>query len=158
MKKLILILACLSFGFAAFAQDNSFSEFELEVARDEQKQDTHTISVPDGFVDFQGKQYMSKEFLDAGGTITIEYSPVYGEVRLYYTCLMSQFDRGVAMNTVLEVFQDFLVLSKFTNADGKEFAKERYYHYTYLTPDKEKYFRDGKLRKAQYYSYVKFTK
>lgn len=158
MKKLFAILACLFVASFVFAQEDALKEFELSLAQDEQKTDTQTINVPEGFIDFADRTYMSEELVSSGGTIVIEYSPVYNEVRIYYTCLMTQFERGQAMNTVLAVLQDFLVLNKYTNVDGKEFTKERYYHYSYLTPDKEKYFRDGRLKKAQYISYLKFTK
>lgn len=164
MKKIIAVLACLTIVAAAFAQNDSESykdpqtEFEKTQKLEAEKLVTQTINVPAGFVDFKDKAYMSEDKLKAGGTITIEYSPLYNEVRLYYTCLMTQYERGQAMNDVLAVLQDFLVLNKYTNAEGKEFTKERYYHYSYLTPDKEKYFREGRFKKAQYISYVKFSK
>ena len=54
------------------------------------------------------------------------------------------FDRGQAMNAVLECLEDFRVEHKYNN-------------YRYLKDDKEKYFKDDKgRRKAQYSSYVKF--
>jgi len=164
MKKLIAVLACLTIAAGAFAQADSdaykdpVTEFEKAQKLENEKLVTQTITVPAGFGDFKDRAYMSEDKVKAGGTIKIEYSPLYNEVRLYYTCLMTQYERGQAMNDVLAVLQDFLVLDKYTNDEGTEFTKERYYHYSYLVPDKEKYFRDGRYKKAQYISYVKFSK
>ena len=162
MKKILAVLACLTLVAGAFAQEENEAykdpetEFEKTQKLENEKLMTQTINVPEGFVDFKDKAYMTEEMTKAGGTIVIEYSPLYNEVRLYYTCMMTQYERGQAMNDVMAVLQDFMLLSKYTNAEGTEFTKERYYHYSYLVPDKEKYFRDGRVKKAQYISYVKF--
>ncbi|MCQ2573431.1 MAG: hypothetical protein MJ182_06015 [Treponema sp.] len=164
MKKLLAVLACLTVVAGVFAQSDSEAykdpQTELEKAQklENEKLVTQTINVPEGFVEFKDKAYMSEDKVKAGGNIYIEYSPLYNEVRIYYTCLMTQYERGQAMNDVLAVLQDFTVLNKYINSEGKEFTKERYYHYSYLVPDKEKYFRDGRFKKAQYISYVKFSK
>ncbi len=79
--------------------------------------------------------------------ITLAYTPLTGEVRLYYSCLSSSFDTGEAMNTAMGVFQDF--------------AQEHgYKHYYYKAKDKTKIRKDPdtKLRMAYYNSYVYFTK
>lgn len=159
MKKLLMLLACMIIGVSAFAQsDDSFDEFTRALKIEEQQTMTQKIKVPDGFVGMSTKNYMSDEVLSTGGEILIEYEPLYNEVRIYYTCLMTSYERGEAMNVVLAVLQDFQSLNKYVNVDGKEMTKERYYKYSYLVPDKEKYFRDDRLKKAQYISYVKFSK
>ena len=77
-------------------------------------------------------------------SIKIEYSPMYDEVRIYYECMYVTYDRGDAMNAVLECLEDFRV-------------EHKYNLYRYLKDDKEKFFKDDKgRRKAQYNSYVKF--
>lgn len=164
MKKLLTILACLTVIAGAFAQasDDKYVDPQTELERakkiEDQKTMTQTINVLEGFVDFEGKTYMSEDLVKVGGSIMMEYSPLYNEVRIYYTCMMTQFDRGEAMNAVLAVMQDFMELNKYKNTEGKEFTKERYFHYSYLVPDKEKYFRDGRFKKAQYISYIKLSK
>jgi len=165
MKKLLALFACLAFVTSAFALEKDHDAYkdpdtELQKAQklEDEKLMTQTIKVPEGFNEFKDKAYMSEDKVKAGGNIVIEYSPLYNEVRVYYTCMMTQYERGEAMNDVLAVLQDFLVLGKYTNTEGTEFTKERYFHYSYLKPDKEKYFKEGRFKKAQYISYVKFSK
>ncbi len=158
MKKLLILLACLVAVSSLFAETDPMDDFSRSMKIEEQATMTQTIKVPEGFVGMSDKKYMSDQVLETGGEIYMEYEPLYNEVRIYYTCLMTQYERGEAMNVVLAVLQDFLALSKYVNADGKEMTKERYFKYSYLVPDKEKYFRDDRLKKAQYISYVKFTK
>ncbi|MCQ2596971.1 MAG: hypothetical protein MJ181_03910 [Treponema sp.] len=160
MKKFLAVVACLFVAAGAFSQAvaDATSEFEKAQKIEEQSTMIQTIRVPEGFVGMTTKQYMIDEVLKTGGEITIEYSPLYDEVRIYYTCLLTAYERGEAMNTVLAVLQDFESLTKYINVDGKEMTKDRYYKYSYLVPDKEKYFRDDRLKKAQYISYVKFSK
>lgn len=160
MKKFLVIAACMFVAAGAFAQaySDAMTEFERAQKVEDQLTMVQTIKVPDGFVGMETKQYMVDDVQKTGGEIRIEYEPLYDEVRIYYTCLLTAYERGEAMNTVLAVLQDFTSLTKYTNVDGKEMTKERYYKYSYLVPDKEKYFRDERLKKAQYISYVKFSK
>lgn len=165
MKKALALLTCLvAFTVSAFAQNSnaytdSVSEFKQTQKMEQQKLSTQIINVPEGFVGLEDKNYMSEELSSTGGTITMEYSPLYNEVRISYTCMMQQYERGDAMNTVMAVLLDFQDLQKYTNADGETNTKERYYHYSYLVPDKEKYFKNERgFKMAQYISYVKFSK
>lgn len=165
MKKIFVLTALmLAFSVSIFAQTKDGyvdpqTEFKQAQKIEQQKLTTQTINVPEGFNAFKDKKYMSDELSKVGGNIVIEYSPLYDEVRIYYTCMMTQYERGEAMNTVLAVLQDFLVLTEYTNAEGDAYTKERYYHYNYLVPDKEKYFKNERgFKMAQYISYLKFSK
>ena len=81
---------------------------------------------------------------DTTASIRIEYQPIHDEVRIYYECMNVTYDRGEAMNAVLECLDDFRV-------------EHKYNVYRYLKDDKEKFFKDDRgRRKAQYNSYVKF--
>ena len=83
---------------------------------------------------------------DQTASVKIEYMPMYDEVRIYYECMYVTYDRGEAMNTVLECLADFQTEHKYSS-------------YRYLRDDKEKYFKDDRSRrKAQYISYVKFVR
>ena len=136
MKKIFTIAAALMLGACLFAQgitgrgatdDYVDSEtFEAEKTKTE-------VIIPK---DFHAR--------DTTASIKIEYSPMYDEVRIYYECMYVTYDRGDAMNAVLECLDDFRV-------------EHKYNLYRYLKDDKEKYFKDDKgRRKAQYISYVKF--
>jgi len=79
--------------------------------------------------------------------VYLEYTPLTGEVRLYYTCHAVAFDQGEAMNTALAVLKDFQ-------------EKYEYYHYKYMKRDSVKYYKDEKtgFKWAMYQSYVRFTR
>ncbi len=136
MKKIFTIAAALMLGACLFAQgitgrgatdDYVDSEtFEAEKTKTE-------VIIP--------KEFHSS---DSTASVRIEYSPMYDEVRIYYECMYVTYDRGEAMNAVLECLNDFRV-------------EHKYNLYRYLKDDKEKFFKDDKgRRKAQYNSYVKF--
>lgn len=81
---------------------------------------------------------------DTTASIRIEYQPIHDEVRIYYECMNVTYDRGEAMNAVLECLNDFRV-------------EHKYNYYRYLKDDKESFKKDDKgRRKAVYMSYVKF--
>ena len=136
MKKIFTIAAAMMLGACLFAQgitgrgatdDYVDSEtFEAEKTKTE-------VIIPK---DFHAR--------DTTASIKIEYSPMYDEVRIYYECMYVTYDRGEAMNAVLECLDDFRV-------------EHKYNVYRYLKDDKEKFFKDDRgRRKAQYNSYVKF--
>ena len=136
MKKIFLLTAVMLLGSCLFAQgitgrgatdDITDAEtFEAEKTKTE-------IIIP--------KDFHSK---DTSASVKIEYSPMYDEVRIYYECMYVTYDRGEAMNAVLECLDDFRV-------------EHKYNVYRYLKDDKEKFFKDDRgRRKAQYNSYVKF--
>ena len=71
---------------------------------------------------------------------------MYDEVRIVYTCMYVTYDKGEAMNTVLACLKDFQ-------------KENQYYHYTYLTRDRERYFKNERgFSMAQYTSHVKFSR
>ena len=136
MKKIFLISAILVLGSCLWGQgitgrgatdDITDAEtFEAEKTKTE-------VIIP--------KDFHSS---DQSASIKIEYSPMYDEVRIYYECMYVTYDRGEAMNAVLECLEDFRV-------------EHKYNVYRYLKDDKEKFFKDDRgRRKAQYNSYVKF--
>ena len=136
MKKIFTIAAAMMLGACLFAQgitgrgatdDYVDSEtFEAEKTKTE-------VIIPK---DFHAR--------DTTASIKIEYSPMYDEVRIYYECMYVTYDRGEAMNAVLECLDDFRI-------------EHKYNVYRYLKDDKEKFFKDDRgRRKAQYNSYVKF--
>lgn len=137
MKKLLVIMICfLTFGAAMFAQGitgrtDPYNDTPAEVFED-QKLITRTITPKE--------QHL---YCDSG-SVKIEYQPMYDEIRIYYECLYVQYDRGQAMNTVLECLADFQ-------------EDNHYKSYRYLKDDKERFFKDDRgRRRAQYISVVKF--
>ena len=136
MKKIFTFAAVLMLGACLFAQGitgRGASDDIVDSETFEAEKTKTEVIIP--------KDFHSK---DSTASIKIEYSPMYDEVRIYYECMMVTYDRGEAMNAVLECLEDFRV-------------EHKYNLYRYLKDDKEKYFKDDKgRRKAQYNSYVKF--
>lgn len=80
--------------------------------------------------------------------VELQYTPGTDEVRLFYTCHAVAFDQGEAMNTAIEVLNDF------------QKQHEEYYGYKYLKRDTVKYYKDEKTgyKWAMYQSFVKFQR
>ena len=83
---------------------------------------------------------------DKTAKVKIEYIPMTDECRIYYTSMYVTYDSGEAMNAVLGCLEDFTKQTK-------------YYHYTYMDRDRERYYKDDRgISWAQYSSHVKFTR
>ena len=138
MKKIFLISAILVLGSCLFAQGitGRGSNEDYGDAENFEANKTKTeIIIPK---DFHAR--------DTTASVKIEYSPMYDEVRIYYECMYVTYDRGDAMNSVLECLEDFRVEHKYNT-------------YRYLKDDKESFKKDDKgRRKAIYFSYVKFSR
>ncbi len=136
MKKIFLLTAVMLFSACLFAQGvtgRGASEDIIDAETFEAEKTKTEIIIP--------KDFHSK---DTSASVKIEYSPMYDEVRIYYECMYVTYDRGEAMNAVLECLDDFRI-------------EHKYNVYRYLKDDKEKFFKDDRgRRKAQYNSYVKF--
>ena len=136
MKKIFLLTAVMLFSACLFAQGvtgRGASEDIIDAETFEAEKTKTEIIIP--------KDFHSK---DTSASVKIEYSPMYDEVRIYYECMYVTYERGDAMNAVLECLDDFRV-------------EHKYNVYRYLKDDKEKFFKDDRgRRKAQYNSYVKF--
>ena len=136
MKKIFTFAAVMMLGACLFAQGitgRGASEDIIDAETFEEQKTRTEIIIP--------KDFHSK---DTSASVKIEYSPMYDEVRIYYECMYVTYDRGEAMNAVLECLDDFRI-------------EHKYNVYRYLKDDKEKFFKDDRgRRKAQYNSYVKF--
>ena len=134
MKKLlIVVLTFITFGFGLFAQGVSGNSKNYDAETFETEKTKTQIIVP-----------KEQHTVDQTANVKIEYMPMYDEVRVYYECMYVTYDRGEAMNTVMECLLDFQ-------------KEHKYSGYKYLKDDREKYFKDDRnRRKAQYISYVKF--
>lgn len=83
---------------------------------------------------------------DKTAKVKIEYIPMTDEARIYYTAMYVTYDSGEAMNAVLGCLEDFT-------------KQNKYYHYTYMDRDRERYYKDDRgISWAQYSSHVKFTR
>ena len=134
MKKLLIVfLAFITFGFSMFAQGVSGRDSNYDAETFETEKTKTQVIVP-----------KEQHIVDQTANVKLEYMPMYDEVRVYYECMYVTYDRGEAMNTVMECLLDFQ-------------KEHKYSGYKYLKDDKEKYFKDDRnRRKAQYISYVKF--
>ena len=136
MKKHLLSISFLAvICLALFAQeipggDNTKTEEEMET----QKLVTEVIIPKD------------QHLYDETASVKIEYMPLYDEVRIYYECMYVTYDRGEAMNTVIECLADFQ-------------KEHKYFDYRYLSNDRERFFKDDNgRRKAMFISHVKFLR
>ncbi|MCR4954725.1 MAG: hypothetical protein K6A43_11705 [Treponema sp.] len=139
MKKSIFLVCLLGLATGLFAQDVNLDE--LDPGRYDREKARTEVIIPE-----------NQHLLDQNGaekknaSVKIEYSPFYDEVRIYYECMYINYDRGEAMNTVMACLQDFQ-------------KDKKYYSYRYLRDDRERFFKDERgRRKAQYISYVKFSR
>ena len=137
MKKIILVLSViLMAGVCLFAQGitgHGSSEDYGDAEKFEENKLKTEIIIP--------KETHSN---DSTAAIRIEYQPIHDEVRIYYECMYVTYDRGEAMNAVLECLNDFRI-------------EHKYNLYRYLKDDKESFKKDDKgRRKAIYVSHVKF--
>ena len=141
LPKLLFAVFAVLMGsvFAETIGDNPDDPFERE-RFEKEKLTTQTITMDLTTVGLKDSE------IDKNASVRIEYQPMHDEARIYYECMYVTYDRGEAMNTVLEVLADFQI-------------EHKYIGYKYLRDDKEKYFKDDRnRRKAQYISYVKFTR
>ena len=136
MKKLMLVLIGLSmFAVSAFAitGDAINNDYETAERYEQEKTKTETIIPKDQHIE------------DKYASVKLEYNPMYDEVRIYYTTSSASFDRGQAMNTVLQCLNDFR-------------KEHKYIDYRYLQEPKEKSFIDKeskpKKKYTQYFCYV----
>ncbi len=139
MKKSIFLVCLLGLATGLYAQDVNLDE--LDPGRYDREKARTEVIIPE-----------NQHLLDQNGaekknaSVKIEYSPFYDEVRIYYECMYINYDRGEAMNTVMACLQDFQ-------------KDKKYYSYRYLRDDRERFFKDERgRRKAQYISYVKFSR
>ena len=136
MKKIFLISVILMLGAGLFAQGitgRGSSEDYGDIEQFEANKLKTEVIVP--------KNFHSE---DTTASVRIEYQPIHDEVRIYYECMYVTYDRGEAMNAVLECLNDFQI-------------EHKYNLYKYLRDDKESFKKDDKgRRKAVYFSHVKF--
>lgn len=144
MKKALVIFACFSiFSSFIFAQTKSDdSEWSAPSATREVTDEEYEAEKTQTLTIVPENQHTT----DKNASVKIEYSPLYDEVRIYYTTLYVTFDKGDAMNTVIEVMEDFM-------------EDYKYFHYRYLKKDRERYFKDDRgQRMAEYSSYIKLSR
>jgi hypothetical protein len=156
MKKIIVVSFCFLFSLGMiFAQDTGAAKAAepAKTAPTTSTTTTTTETTTDTATDKQFDSKTVKEIIpqnqhttDKTASVKIEYTPMYDEARIYYSCMYVTYDKGEAMNTVIACIEDFM-------------KENQYYHYTYLRRDRESYFKNERgYNMAQYMSYVKFTR
>lgn len=135
MKKSLAFLFCVLFTSALFfAEDASNTNVDSNNGKD-YDETTVRVIIP-----------QNQHTTDKTASVKIEYTPMYDEVRIYYTCMYVTYDRGEAMNTVMACLEDFQ-------------KDNQYFHYRYLRRDRERYFKNDRgYNMAQYMSNVKFSR
>ncbi len=137
MKK-IFAFAVVAFIALAAVSAQTVTGDDVESLNSYVDTSTQTIEVEDKYAD----QHPSASTVK----MEIEWTPVTGVVRLYYTTMAASFDRGEAMNTAIAVYEDFAVENKYTR-------------YTYSSKDRVRYYKDERgIRMAEYCSHVTFVR
>ncbi len=137
MKKIIAILA-VAFAAAFVITAQTAGNADSEGINSYSSIDTEVLQIEDKYASFHQKAKTVK--------LTIEHTPLTGEVRLYYTCMASAYDQGEAMNTAMAVYEDFAEENKYKSK-------------IYLSKDKTSYFKDERgVRMATYVSHVMFKR
>lgn len=144
-KKIICVLSSfVILSGMVFAQDKSADEILAEENADKETMTTNVFEYSREKIAECANTPV--ENIEKSAVIKIEYSPFYDEARIYYDCRYAAYERGAAMNAVMAVLQSFTI-------------EQNYKHYSYLTADREKYYKtDRGVRMAEYMSYVKFTR
>ncbi len=137
MKKIITIFATIFMVTCSiFAQ--TAGNADLESINSYSSIDTEVLQIEDKFDYLHPKAKTAK--------LTLEHTPLTGEVRFYYTCMASAYDQGEAMNTAMAVYEEF----------GEE---NKYKTKVYLSKDKTSYYKDERgVRMATYVSHVMFKR
>lgn len=84
---------------------------------------------------------------DMPENVEIVYSPTESQVCISYTCPMAEFERSAARDAIMDALQSFIADTKaVTTGAACTFLK-----------DSEKFFRDGKVRKARFSSMIQLN-
>ena len=105
MKK---IFACALIAFAtvfAVSAQSTAGNYDTESLDSYADTGTQVIEIEDTYQELHPSASQVK--------MELEWTPLTGVVRLYYTCMASSFDRGEAMNTAIGVYEDFAVQNKY---------------------------------------------
>lgn len=134
MKKILCVAMALLIG-AGF----SFAQSEVSALPEDEIK-----------VDLSKKTYspenMHLNAEDRSGKVVIEFVPMVDEVRIYYTCMYTLYEKDNAMTAIHGCLEDFT-------------KENKYYHYKYLGKDKEKYYKDNRgIKWAEYSAHVQFSR
>ena len=100
MKKIFALAAfAVLFSGAVFADENFAASTNLEAMDSYQDSKTQDITVEDKYPELHPKAKKIE--------VRLEYTPLTGEVKLFYTCTQSSFEEGEAMNVAMAVYDDF---------------------------------------------------
>ena len=142
MKKLITLLTALAVAASGmvFAQNfGGISTGGAEASDSYADRLTYLYAIEDKYVEEHPSTQNVK--------LSLEFTPLTGEVRFFYECLQGSYDQGEAMNTALHVFEDIK-------------GELGFKHYDYRGKDRVRNFKDKESgrRMSQYSSYVRFSK
>ena len=145
MKRKI-VLSCLVAALMFTGVGNVFAQNQFEQASGGGAEAVDSYADTKTFVyeieDKYGEEHPSAKNVK----LSLEFTPLTGDVRFFYECLAGSYDQGEAMNTAKAVFLD---ISKELN----------FKHYSYKAKDKTRYFKSKETnqRMAEYSSFVNFT-
>lgn len=139
MRTIFVLLAALSLAAAAPLSAQSQSGGGREAADSYADTRTFVYDIEDKYADEHPTARTVR--------LTLEFTPLSGDVRFHYSCLQASYDQGEAMNTARRVFQDIAGEMGFMN-------------YSYKGKDKTRYYKDKATgqRMAEYSSFVSFTR
>ncbi len=137
MKKIVAIFAtAFMLTCSIFAQTSGNAD--LESINSYSSIDTEVLQIEDKFADLHPKA--------KSVNLTLEHTPLTGEVRFYYNCMASAYDQGEAMNTAMAVYEEFAEENKYKSK-------------VYVSKDRTSYYKDERgVRMATYVSHVVFKR
>ncbi len=137
MKKILTIFAVALIALStSFAQSSAADPTAVGT---EAYVDTSTIVrvVEDKYADFHPSATKVE--------LSLEYTPLTGEVKVYYTCMGASYDQGEAMNTVDAILEDFSIENHFTRRP------------VFVKKDSTRYVKSGRdLTTATYRRWVRY--
>ncbi|HAK68148.1 MAG TPA: hypothetical protein DEO40_02405 [Treponema sp.] len=136
MKKILSFLAAalLSVGIAAAQVSASDPK---EAANPQVDTSTQVRQIEDKYESFHPSASKVE--------IELEYTPLTGEVIVYYTCMGASYDQGEAMNTIDAVLEDFAIENQFTKKP------------TIVKKDRTRWYKDGRdIRMVNYRRWARY--
>ncbi len=138
MKKILALCAVALLAIGSVAAQSSENSSASTASVEEQYVDISTSfqQIEDKYAEFHPTaKHVS---------ITLEYTPLTGEVVVYYSCIAASYDQGEAIDTIDAVLTDFAREHKFTTR-AKQFKK-----------DKTTYSKEGQIKMAKHRRWVRF--
>ena len=151
MKKLMSLFIVLSLvAVSVFADEAADVINGMEEEERFEAQKTATMLITPKEENF----HLDSTFKNQHPKVTLEFNPLYDELRIHYVVNYTTFERGEAMNVVLAVIQDFM--QGKIEYDGYENYRYRSYRYLQNPKETSRIEKNGnrKSKVTEYFCYI----